>query len=85
MGIAGIFAGDALEPGAEFAVAEKQRAIGVAIAVDVGLGKAVPAHADHVEADQMAKRRSLHHAPRNDIGAHAAKPTIIAPSPMRTN
>ena len=48
-----VFGGDAFEPRAEFAVAEKQLPIGLAIPMDIGLGKAAPAHADHVEPDQM--------------------------------
>ena len=64
--------GHALHARAEFAGSEKQRFVGLAVALNVGLGKSAPAHADHVEADEM-RQRPLRHAPGNDIGANAAQ------------
>ena len=53
--------------------------------MDVGLGKAVPAHADDVEADQVGERRACA-MPHGMTSARAPlSPTIMAPSPMRTN
>ena len=67
-----VFGGDAVEPRAKFAAAgEKQRANGFAIALNIGLGETVPAHADDVEPDQISER-SLRDAPGDHVGANAA-------------
>ena len=61
-----------VEPRAEFALAEEQRLIGAPDLQDVGLSGAVAAHADDIETDQIGER-PMRHAPRNDVGAHAAQ------------
>src|SRR5471032_3390775 len=41
--------------------------------MDIGFGQTAPAHADHVEPDQISER-ALRHSPRNDVGANPALP-----------
>ena len=69
--LSGCAAADPLDAGAKLAFTEKQIAVGIAHAVNFGLGQAAPAHADNIETDQEGQR-SLRHAERDDIGAHAA-------------
>src|SRR5262249_39252 len=64
---------DPRQPVAKYAAAKKQVPISFAQPQNLQPGKAAPAQADHVDADEGCPR-SVGHATRNDVGANAADP-----------
>ena len=64
--------GNPVKPLAKGADAEEQRLVDAAEQMNIGFGKAAPAHADDVQSHQFGKR-TLDQAERDHIGAHPAQ------------